>query len=272
MILDTISINSGPLFWLTAGAAVACLSLSKSGFVGLGLVATPLFTLVVPPIEAIAVLLPVMLVQDYFSVYAYRRDWDRLILVPTILGAVVGIGLAWCLATHIPEALLTLTVGLIALMLALSRLLPARQAASIKQAAPVPGLVWGAISGFAGTLANAGGPPFLAYVLPQRLTKLKFAGTMALYCASINTIKVLPFFALGQFSARNLVTSAVLIPFAVVTTIFGIKLLRVTRAEVFYSFTYVMIFLISLALIWRGTATVINASPVELFAFTRWAI
>jgi len=257
-MLDAVFVPTSPVFWITAGAAVTCLGLSKSGFIGLGLVATPLFTLVVPSIEAVAILLPVMLVQDYLSAYVYRRDWDRPTLVPTILGAVVGIGLAWLLATHFPEAFLNLTVGMIALALALSRLLPSNLGEPIKRPAPFPGLVWGAISGFAGTLANAGGPPFLAYVLPQRLAKATFAATMALYCASINTMKVLPFLVLGQFSPRNLTASAALIPFAVATNLLGIKLLRVTRAEIFYRFTYLMIFFISVLLIWRGAATIMN--------------
>jgi uncharacterized protein len=247
-MLDAVSIPSSPLFWITAGAAVTCLGLSKSGFIGLGLVATPLFMLVVPFIEAVAILLPVMLLQDYFSAYAYRRDWDRPTLVSTILGAVVGIGLAWLLATHFPEAFLNLAVGMIALVPALSRLFPSNPGDPIKRPAPFPGLVWAAISGFAGTLANAGGPPLLAYVLPQRLAKATFAATMALYCASINTMKVLPFLVLGQFSPRNLTTSAALIPFAVATNFLGIKLPRVTRAEVFYRVTYIMIFFVSLAL------------------------
>jgi uncharacterized membrane protein YfcA len=257
MTLDAVSIHSDPVFWLIAGAAVTCLSLSKSGFVGLGLVATPLFTLVIPSMEAVAILLPVMLVQDYFSAFVYRRDWNGPTLLPTTLGAIVGIGLAWLLATHFPAAFINVAVGVIALVLALSRLFPTKSGDSIKQPAPVPGLIWGAISGFAGTLANAGGPPFLAYVLPQRLANTTFAATMALYCATINTMKVLPLLALGQLSIRNLSASAALMPLAVATTFLGIRLLRATRAEAFYRFTYVTIFLIAVALIWRGVATML---------------
>src|SRR5262245_58323870 len=221
MLGDAVSISSDPLFWLATGAAVACLGLSKSGFIGFGLIATPLLALVVPPVEAAAILLPAMLMQDYVSAWAYRRDWDRPTLAVTIPGAVAGIGVAWLLAAYFSDALIRLAVGLIALALALSPWLGRRADGARKRHAAFLGLICGAVSGFTGTLANAGGPPFLAYVLPQQLAKMTLVGTMALYFTAINTMKIVPYFALGQFSSRNLASSAVLLPFAIATTFLG---------------------------------------------------
>ena len=45
-----------PLFYLLAIPAVTFLGLSKGGFAGLGMLATPLLALVVPPLEAAAIL------------------------------------------------------------------------------------------------------------------------------------------------------------------------------------------------------------------------
>jgi hypothetical protein len=45
----------------------------------------------------------------------------------------------------------------------------------------------------------------------------------------VNWIKIVPYFALGQFSTRNLATSALLLPLAVVTNFLGIGLARITR-------------------------------------------
>jgi hypothetical protein len=51
-------------------------------------------------------------------------------------------------------------------------------------------------------------------------------------------MKLVPYFALGQFSPRTLATSAVLLPFAVATNFFGLWLARRTPTEPFYRITY----------------------------------
>ena len=65
-----------PLFYAAAFAAVIFLGLGKGGFSGVGLAATPLLALLVPPVQAVAIVLPILLLQDVVSVWAYRRDWD----------------------------------------------------------------------------------------------------------------------------------------------------------------------------------------------------
>ena len=115
---------------------------------------------------------------------------------------------------------------------------------------PLPGgLFWGGVSGFTSMLCQAGGPPFQVYVLPQRLEKLTFVGTMAIFFAAINLMKVIPYFALGQFSTSGLATSAALVPLAVATNFLGIWLVRITPTSLFYRLTQVMMLLIAFALI-----------------------
>ena len=65
-----------PLFYLLAIPAVTLLGLSKGGFAGLGMISTPLLALVVPPLEAAAILLPILICQDAISVWTYRRAWS----------------------------------------------------------------------------------------------------------------------------------------------------------------------------------------------------
>ena len=65
-----------PLFYAFAVPAVVFLGLSKGGFSGIGMVSTPLLALIMSPLEAAAILLPIILVQDVVSVWVYRRVWD----------------------------------------------------------------------------------------------------------------------------------------------------------------------------------------------------
>jgi uncharacterized protein len=63
-----------PIFYLAAIIAVTFLGLAKGGFAGVGLVATPLLSLVAPPVQAIAIVLPILVVQDAVSPWVYWRD------------------------------------------------------------------------------------------------------------------------------------------------------------------------------------------------------
>src|SRR5690606_3205911 len=74
--LHLFPLVTDPVFYLLAVPAVILLGLSKGGFAGLGTAATPLIALYLPPFEAAALLLPILICQDIISLYAYRRDWD----------------------------------------------------------------------------------------------------------------------------------------------------------------------------------------------------
>lgn len=240
-----------PIFYLAAIPAVTFLGVSKGGFSGVSLLATPLLALVLPPLQAAAILLPILILQDIISVFVYRHDWDARNLKVMLPGATLGVGAAWALAAHVSDAHVRLAVGVIAFAFVMNYWL--------KGGAPQPGhakvpfgLFWGGVSGFTSMLCQAGGPPFQVYVMPQRLAKLTFVGTMTMYFAIINLIKVVPYFALGQFSTAGLATSIALVPLAVATNFLGIWLVRVTPTELFYKLSYVLVFVISLALIHKA--------------------
>ena len=55
-------------FYLLAVPAVIVLGLSKGGFTGLSSLAMPMLSLVISPIWAAAIVLPVLIVQDWVSV------------------------------------------------------------------------------------------------------------------------------------------------------------------------------------------------------------
>jgi len=240
-----------PIFYLIAIPAVTFLGISKGGFAGVGLLATPLLALVLPPLEAAAILLPILILQDAISVLVYRRDWDARNLKVMLPGAVIGIGAAWMLAAQLSDAHVRLTVGAIGIGFVIDHWLGRRKVASSCPTVP-QGVFWGSVSGFTSTLCQAGGPPFQVHVLPQRLGKLTFVGTMAIFFAAINLMKVIPYFALGQFSAAGLATSVLLLPLAIATNFLGIWLVRVTPTSLFFRLTYLLMFFVSLALIHSG--------------------
>lgn len=259
-----MTLISDPVFYLAAIPAVTFLGLSKGGFAGVGLMATPLLALVLPPLQAAAILLPILLLQDVISVYVYRNDWDAWNLEVMLPGAAGGICLAWLLAAHVSDAHVRLAVGLIALGFVLNYWRGRPIAAKEQQGVP-RGMFWGCLSGFTSMLCQAGGPPFQVYVLPQRLEKLTFVGTMAIFFAAINVMKVVPYLALSQFSTAGFATSLVLMPLAVLTNFLGIWLVRITPTGLFYKISYVLVLLISLGLIYSALTEMLGSGPVPHF-------
>lgn len=245
-----------PVFLSLAILAVFALGLAKGGFSGVGTIATPLVALVLPPFEAAALLLPILIVQDVISVWVYRGDWSARNLKLMLPGAAFGIGVAWFLATQVPEAAVRLIVGGIGLSFVLNVWFNGK-AAKLAPSRP-GGVFWGAVSGFTSAFANAGGPPFQIYMLPQQLPKLTFVGTSTIFFAVVNWLKVVPYLALGNFTSRGLLMSLALMPLAIAANFLGIWLVRIMPTGLFYRITYVLVFLLSLALIWQGGAALIG--------------
>jgi uncharacterized protein len=236
-------------FLIAATVSITCLGLSKAGFAGFALAATPVLALVIPPIQAAAILLPLMVLQDVISLWAYRRNWDRWNISVLLPSAILGIGIAWLLAAYTSEQLLRLLVGLLALIFVIRTWSRAWGTAAAEKPSAVRGVFWGGLAGFSSTLAHAAGPPFNIFVLPQKLDKLTFAGTGAVFFTVVNGLKSVPYFALGHFSTENLMTSLMLAPLAVITTLFGIWLLRRMPNDQFYKLAHALVFLVSLELI-----------------------
>lgn len=251
-----MQIPTDPLFWIIAAIAVTLLGLAKGGFTGVGVAATPLLALIIPPLQAVALMLPIVLLQDAISVVAYRRHWDGWNLKVLIPGGLAGIAVAGLLAAYVPDAAVRLVVGVIGAAFVLWRWFgPAGGDIGIRPSA-ASGLFWGAISGFTSTLANAGAPPLQVHMMPQHLPKLIFAGTAVMYFAATNVAKILPYLALGQFSVDTLATSALLFPLAIATNFLGLWLVRVTPQQAFYKIVYAITFLISLELIRSGVTAI----------------
>ena len=254
-----MTLLSDPVFYLVAVPSVTFLGVSKGGFSGVGLLATPLLALALPPLQAAAILLPILILQDFISVLVYRHDWDARNLKVMLPGAAMGISAAWVLAAHVSDAHVRLAIGAIALGFVADHWFGRRSGTSTRPTMS-HGIFWGGVSGFTSTLCQAGGPPFQVHVMPQQLEKLTFVGTMAIFFAAVNLMKVIPYFALGQFSTAGLATSAALVPIAIATNFLGIWLVRITPTLLFYRLSYLLVFAVSLALIYSGLRDTLGAA------------
>src|SRR5579862_7332869 len=108
-------IITDPVFYVFAIPAVVFLGLAKGGFSGVATAATPLLALYLPPLEAAALLLPILICQDAISVYVYRREWSAWNLKVLMPGAAIGMALGWLLAAHVSDDAIRIFIGVIAI-------------------------------------------------------------------------------------------------------------------------------------------------------------
>jgi uncharacterized membrane protein YfcA len=247
-----------PIFWLVASFCVLLLGLAKGGFAGVGAVATPILALLLPPLQAAAILLPIIMLQDLITVITYRHHLDRWNLMVGIPGGVIGVGLAGLLAAYMSDAHIRLLIGVIGVTFVMWRWFGPKSGDIGLQPSATSGVFWATLSGFTSTLSHAGGPPWQVHILPQNLPKLVLAGTTACFFGAINYVKVIPYFALGQFTFENFAVSALLVPWAIAANFIGIWLVRITPQELFYKVIYLFTFLVSLELIRNGATTIWN--------------
>jgi uncharacterized membrane protein YfcA len=232
-------------FYLVAIPAVILFGLSKGGFSGLGTLGVPMLSLVASPVRAAAIVLPILLVQDWLSVWAFRRDFSPRNLIILIPSSMIGVGVGWLIAARVSDDAVRLAIGVISIVFVFYMLIRDRLGRAPVEKPGVPsGVLWGSLAGFTSFVSHSGAPPFQVYVMPQYLKPPVFAGTATMFFAAVNLLKVPPYFLLGQFNRDNLVVSAGLIPVAILSTFGGVWLTRRVSADRFYAIILALTFLI----------------------------
>lgn len=244
-------------FYVFAIPAVLIAGISKGGFGGgIGMVSTPLLAMSVSPLQAAAIMLPILIVMDILGLIAYRRKVDWQIIRTMVPGAVIGILLGWYTATYVSEEAIRFLVGVIAVSFALSQIIAEMRNVHRTGRNRFAANFWGLVAGYTSFVSHAGGPPYQAYSVKLKLEPVLYAGTSVVFFSIVNAVKVVPYFALGQFSTENLSQSAVLLPIAAIGILAGIWLVKRVNRELFYRITYAAMLLIGCKLIWDGASAI----------------
>ena len=247
---------SDPLFYAAAVPAVLLFGISKGGFGGgLGILAVPLVSLIVSPVQAAAILLPVLCCLDLIGLWAYWGKWDfpnlRILIPASIIGIIIGT----LLFRYMNPEIIRLLLGIIAILFTLDYWLrPPRGYGDIQpRPAILSGTIAAAVGGFTSFIAHSGGPPISMYLLPQRMHRTMFVGTTVLLFAIINYVKLIPYTWLGLFHGNNLLTSLVLMPAAVIGFLTGIWLHNNVSEALFYRVCYMFLFIVGIKLVLDGS-------------------
>ena len=249
------------LGWI--GLSVFLLGMAKGG-VPVGTVALPILILIWPVEHqagraAVAFVLPLLCIMDIFAIAFFRKYilWKHIrpLLPSTLLGVVV----ASMLFVSSEQALLAVSdrtlktcIGVLGLLFVAYQAMRRWILHRLAEAALPPGLqhiLFGIGAGLTSTLAHAAAPLMQMYLLPKRLDRLNFAGTMAGFFFLLNLIKLLPFAALGRFNMPDLALGLMLVPLIPLGVATGFLIVRSCKTRVYIGFIYTILFVTSVTLL-----------------------
>jgi len=242
-----------PLFYAIAIPVVLLTGISKTGIPGLfGGMAVPFLSLVIPPVQAAALMLPILCFIDLFGLRAFRGIYDRRNMPILLTGLAIGIVLGMLVFGLVPRDVMRIFIGTIAVAFALNNILGwARNRPSTTASWP-RGIFWSSLSGLTSFVAHAGSPPIMAYLLPQRLERRVYVGTTVWFFFASNYAKLIPYAYLGQLDLTNLATAALLLPFVPVGVKLGVFVQGKLNENIFYRLSYWALLGIGLKLLYDG--------------------
>lgn len=244
-------------FFALAIPAVLFAGISKGGFgSGAAFAATPMLTLILEPAQAVAVMLPLLVIIDFTALKPYWKKWDAKTARILILGTTPGALLGAALITVANPDVLRFLIGALALGFVAYQL-GRRQGWFRVSATPMSdgaGLLFSVAAGFTSFVAHAGGPVAAVYMLSKPLTKLEFQASTVIAFWVNNILKLTLYLMLGLLTAQVWLADLYLIPVAIVGTYLGVYLHRVVPEGLFFTLIYVFLSIAGTKLIFDAVA------------------
>lgn len=213
---------------------------------------TPILALTLSPLEAAAVMLPMLMAMDGISLYSYVRHANWKFVATILPFGVLGIAVGWMTANKVDENGIRISLGLIAMVFAINEIIRDVKTMPASQPNRFRAGFWGTIAGFTSFVSHAGAPPFQAYAIPLRMKSLQYLGSSVVFFAAINAVKWPAYFSLGHLNGQSLKLSAALLPFGVLGVLLGIWAVKRLPQSYFYRITYMAMLIVGAKLIWDG--------------------
>ena len=238
-------------FYFIASIGVILFGISKGGFAGpIAILSIPIMSLAMSPVMAAAILLPVLLIMDVVAMYLYWKTWDMKNIKIIIPPALIGIFIGAMTFNYSSDDSIRIIIGTIAILFILLTIIQKNNL--LIRPTKTKGTFWSLVAGYTSFLIHSGGTPVNFYLLPQKLNKTIYVGTMTLTFLIINVIKLVPYYYLDQFVISNIKASLILSPLAPISIYLGYYLHNKVNEEVFYIFIYLFLAFGGIKLIYDG--------------------
>ncbi len=241
------------LFFAVAIPATVFAGVSKGGFgSGVAFASSAILAIFLEPGQALAVMLPVLMMIDAATLKPYWRKWSWPDARLLILGGLPGVAAGAWLYRATDADLLRLLIGGISVAFVAWHLAQSRgRIKRVTHQLPAwAGLLAGVVTGFTSFVSHAGGPPAAVYLLSQGLDKSRFQATTVITFWAINIAKFIPYAFLGMFTLQTAWANVLLAPFAVLGAWLGVRAHRLMSERVFFAIAHSLLTLTGLKLIW----------------------
>ncbi len=239
---------SDPWFYIVTTLSVLVYGISKGGFGGVfGMISVPLMSLVMSPLTATAILLPILMLMDMAVIKKFWGQFDKTIVSKLIPAAALGVLLGYLSADLFDDNALKLLVAITALVFGIKTLWANKPSEAAKKDTLLA-WIWGTIAGFTSFHVHSGGPPMNAYMLPKRLPPKVYVGTVGVFFFATNWIK-LPFYTInGQLTKETLLLALLFAPLAPIGVALGAYLMDKVDPKKYYKWIGVGLVLIGVRL------------------------
>ena len=238
-------------FFLFASFGVVVFGISKGGFPGpIAMLAVPVMSFVMSPIKAAAILLPLLIVMDLIAIYIYWNKWKLKILKIIIPASIIGIIIGSFTFQYTSENQIRILVGTISILFVVISFM--QKSNFLLKPTKIKGSFWSATAGYTSFLIHAGGPPINFYLLPLKLDKLSYLGTMTLAFCVINLVKLIPYYSLDLLIVSNIKISFILLPLAIISVFSGYIIQKKIPEKLFYNIIYIVLLISGFKLIFDG--------------------
>jgi len=240
------------LFFLCVVPAIIIFGIAKSGLGGsIALISIPLMTVVMPLGQALAVILPILILSDFIAVYRFRKEFDFNILKLMVPFSAVGIFIGSITFSYFSEDLLKFIVGLMGFLFSTHYFLFKKNKLISAKKSFLKGSVCSVVGGFTSFCVHAGGTPTSIYLLPLRMKKEIYVGTRVMFFTFVNLIKFPFYINLSMITLASFKQSMLLFPLSVVGIFIGYQILKHIEENLFYNIIYTLILITSSRLVYN---------------------
>ena len=238
-------------FYIFASLGVFVFGLSKGGVPGpIAMLAVPVMSFAMSPLQAAGILLPLLIIMDFSAIYLYWKKWINSILKIIIPASIIGILFGTLTFEFTNEDQIRIMVGVISIIFVLVSFIQKNN--YLLKPTKIKGYFWSSVAGYTSFLIHAGNPPINFYMLPLKLDKISFIGTMTLAFMVINLVKLVPYYYVGLLAPSNLMISLYLLPLAFISVLIGYFVQKRIPEKLFFNIVYVLLFLSGCKLIYDG--------------------
>ncbi len=192
----------------------------------------PLLSMVLPPVQAVAVSAPVMLINNLGKGWVYWRHihWRAFVVVSALALPAAFVSALW--ATRVDDRLILVAVATLVLVsVVVDRVRgPGLASTAISDRSL---FLWGGVTGLISGLCGAAGPPTAIGLRGYGLDKGAFVGTVAVFAVFLQLVKIPAYISTDALPARLLPLATLLGVLAALAVVFGPRLLRRVPATSF---------------------------------------